>query len=50
KDGFSALESANMYKTYFFDTSLSVILIGILVLILAYFLIKFMKIRNIDFL
>lgn len=49
KDGFSALESANMYKTYFFDTSLSVMLIGILVLILAYFLIKFMKIRNIDF-
>ncbi|APA83129.1 peptide MFS transporter [Francisella tularensis] len=49
KDGVSALESANMYKTYFFDTSLSVMLIGILVLILAYFLIKFMKIRNIDF-
>ncbi|MDE4984326.1 peptide transporter, partial [Francisella tularensis subsp. holarctica] len=49
KDGFSALESSNMYKTYFYDTSLSVMLIVILVLILAYFLIKFMKIINIDF-
>ncbi|APC91781.1 MULTISPECIES: peptide MFS transporter [Francisella] len=49
KDGVSALESANMYQAYFFDTSVSVMLIGLLVLILAYFLIRFMKIRNIDF-
>ncbi|WP_318263385.1 hypothetical protein [Francisella-like endosymbiont] len=37
KDGVSALESASMYQSYFFDTNVSVMLIGFLVLIWAYF-------------
>ncbi|QEO56724.1 peptide MFS transporter [Francisella marina] len=49
EDGISTVESASLYQTYFFDTSISVMSIGIFVLVLAYFLIRFMKRRKIDF-
>jgi POT family proton-dependent oligopeptide transporter len=47
--GESLIKSATMYKDYFFNTSVTVMLVGVLVLILAYFIIKFMRNRNIDF-
>lgn len=49
KDGASAVESASMYKDYFFNTSITVMFIGIFVLIMAYFIIRFMRSRKIDF-
>lgn len=49
KNGASTIESASVYKEYFFNTSVTVMYIGLLVLVLAYFIIKFMKKRNIDF-
>lgn len=49
KDGISTVDSASLYRSYFFDTSVSVIFVGVFVLILAYFLIRFMRRKNIEF-
>ncbi len=49
KDGISAVDSASLYQSYFFDTSVSVMFVGVFVLILAYFLIRFMRRKNIEF-
>ncbi len=49
KDVISTVDSASLYQSYFFDTSVSVMFVGVFVLILAYFLIRFMRRKNIEF-
>lgn len=49
KDGVSAVESANIYKDYFFNTSAVVMAIGVLTFVVAFLVIRFMRNRNIEF-